>query len=300
MKYSWDDVYGEAPASFDQSVRSALASLPEEAPVPIRRFRLRGSLIAAAMLAIILGGTAFAMNLFGLKSLIVTDPYAVVSATAAPSESDLIALQGIPESAEFKANSEWMDALAEIGTDSAPDWTPKKPFSLYSVTSPALQTALDDIVKRYNLKLHTSVKDFDNEEELYLLLGCESPFFTNCAAISGYVYEDGSFHGDGTSVAGICYEYQFGRYGKGSFSEVTLHVGNPDDYGEWIYTTSEGVDVQLSLGPTRCVLMADLPDSFVAINLLGGTEGNSLFMPYPVTRQGLETFAELFHFSALG
>ncbi|MBR3084687.1 MAG: hypothetical protein IKQ69_02245 [Oscillospiraceae bacterium] len=301
MKRSWEDLYGEVPASFETRMRDTLASLPAAEPVDIRRFRFRPSaLIAAVLMVMLLTGAAFATDLFGLKSLIVTDPYAQISPTASPAASDLIALQGFPESPEFKANSEWMDALAAARKAPDPVWTAEYPYSLYSVSSPALQARLDEITARYGLKLHSTVRDFDSEEELYALLGCEDSFFSNCAAISGYVYEDGSFHGDGTSVAGICYEYQFGRYGKGSFSEVTLHVGNPNDYEEWLYTTKEGVTVQLSLGPDRCVLMADLPSSFVAVNLLGGTRGDGLYMPDPVTRQGLETFAELFNFSALG
>ena len=298
MNQFWEDAFEEVPASFEARMRSTLASLEEEPKV--RHFRLRpGALIAAVLAVAILAGTALATNLFGLRSLIVTDPYAAV-ATAEPNRSDLIALQGIPESAEFRANAEWMDRLAALGTGYTDGWAAQPPYSLYSVTSPQLQSALDDITGRYGLRLHTRVTDFDNEQELYSLLGGTSPFFSNCAAISGYVYEDGSFHGDGTSVAGICYEYQFGRYVKGSFSEVTLHIGNPEDYEEWIYTTRSGVSVQLSLGPTRCVLMADLPESFVAVNLLGGTRGDQIFMPDPVTREGLEAFAELFDFTALG
>jgi len=296
MNESWKDLYGEVPASFDARVRSALSALPEEEKVKPFRFR-PGMLVAAVLMTALLAGTALASNLFGLRSLIVTDPY--VAATAAPAESDLIALQGFPESAEFKANSEWMDALAEQ-RESASGWVPQAPYSLYSVTSPALQSALEEITGRYGLKLHRFAEDFDSEEELYRLLDCDKPFFSNCAAISGYVYEDGSFHGDGASVAGICYEYQFGRYVKGSFSEVTLHVGNPEDYEEWLYTTREGVEVQLSLGPERCVLMADLPDSFVAVNLLGGTQGDPMFMPESVSRADLEAFADFFDFSSLG
>jgi hypothetical protein len=87
---------------------------------------------------------------------------------------------------------------------------------------------------------------------------------------------------------------------KGSFSEVTLNVGNVDEYEEWIYTTACGVDVQLSLGPSRCVMMADLPQSFVAVNLLGGANGDPIFMPDPVTRSDLEAFADMFDFSVLG
>ena len=53
------------------------------------------------------------------------------------------------------------------------------------------------------------------------------------------------------------------------------------------------------MSPDRCVLLADLPDAFVAVNLLGGTAGNSVFMPEPVTKADLEAFAELFDLSAL-
>ena len=59
------------------------------------------------------------------------------------------------------------------------------------------------------------------------------------------------------------------------------------------------MDVQLSMGPDRCVMLADLPGSFVAVNLLGGTSGNSMFMPDPVTREDLQAFADMFDLSAL-
>ena len=300
MNDPWKDAFGEeVPASFEARMRDTLASLEEDGK--IRRFRFRpGTLIAAVLMVAVLAGTALATDLFGLKSLIVTDPYAVTAeATAAPAPSDLIALQGFPESAEFRANAEWMDYLAAYGAAVDTEARVDPRYALYNVSSETGGRALDEITARYGLRLHTSLTDFDSEDELYELLGSR-PFFTNCAAIGGYVYEDGSFQGDGTSVAGRCYEYQFGRYVKGSFSEVTLHVGNPDDYEEWMYTTANGVDVQLSLGPYRCVLMADLPESFVAVNLLGGTLGDSIFMPEAVTRSDLEAFAELFDFSALG
>ena len=143
------------------------------------------------------------------------------------------------------------------------------------------------------------VQLFDSEDTLYSLLNAE-PFLTDCTAVSGYIYEDGSFQAYGTNVSGKSYEYQLGRYVKGAFSEVTLNIGSAEDYEEWIYTTSRGDEVQLSLGSSRCVVMSDQPKAFVAINLLGGTEGNSFFMPEPVTKEDLEAFAELFDFAKLG
>ena len=253
-----------------------------------------------------LGGTALATDFFGLKSLTVTDPNAspaAVSATAEPvSDSTVIALQGVPGSPEFKANAEWMDFLASYDTAAMAEETaaclPEK-YDLYSVSTQNMANELDQITRKYNLRLHTSVTDFDSEDTLYSLLNAE-PFLTDCTAVSGYIYEDGSFQAYGTNVSGKSYEYQLGRYVKGAFSEVTLNIGSAEDYEEWIYTTSRGDEVQLSLGPSRCVVMSDQPKAFVAINLLGGTEGNSFFMPEPVTKEDLEAFAELFDFAKLG
>lgn len=316
MRESWDNVFEDAPASFEERMRQTLASLEERPRVRHLRFPT-GGLVAAALLIAVLGGTALATNLFGLRSLTVEDPYAT------PAAGDVIALQGLPESPEFRANARWMTYLA---SREAPP-KPEEPASavnyqaagetggetaeakdaveirdvryvLYSVDSPEAAEELDSIVEEYGLRLHTSLQDFYSEKDLYDLLGAE-PFIDNCSAIVGYVYEDGSFQADGASRLDRTYEYQFGRYVKGAFSEVTLNVGDAGKYEEWIYTTTAGIDVQLSLGPDRCMLLADLPQSFVAVNLQGGSRGNSIFMPEPMTRADLESFAELFDLSEL-
>ena len=80
MNEKWDKVFGEVPASFEERMVSTLASLEDR---KIRRFRMPGSaLIAAALLIAILGGTALATDLFGLKSLTVSDPYATPETTS--------------------------------------------------------------------------------------------------------------------------------------------------------------------------------------------------------------------------
>ena len=296
MKDNWDDLFGEVPASFEERMRTTLSSLEEKPKVRHLRFPMR-RLIAAVLMVALLGATAMATNLFGLKSLIVADPYATPEAAG-----DVIALQGLPESKEFKANAEWMDYLKEYNAKDKPALTASvfrsTGYDLYSVDSAEAAAALEKIVKKYDLKLHTDAEDFFSEKGLYAKLDT-APFISNCTAISGYVYEDGSFQGDGTNVNGKCYAYQLARYMKGPFSEVTLNVGDADGYDEWIYKTASGVEVQLSMGPDRCVLLADLPSSFIAVNLLGGTRGNSIFMPEPVTKADLEAFADFFDFSSL-
>ena len=297
---AWEDLFGEVPASFEARISETLASL-EEKP-KIRRFRFpAGSLIAAVLAVAVLGGTALATNLFGLSSVTVADPYATPEAVG-----DAIALQGEPESPEFKANAEWMEYLAGYDADGAiyarvrdSGTALDEKYDLYpTVYTQEMADKLEELAAAHSLKLHTSLQEFFSEQDLYSLAGSDA-FLKDCAAVYGYVYEDGSFQANGTIVADKCYEFQLGRYRKGTFSETTVNVGDVNTFEEWLYTTASGVDVQLSMGKDRCVLMADLPDSFVAVYLLGGTDGNTVFMPEPVSREDLEAFADLIDFSAL-
>ncbi len=292
MKDNWDNVFGEVPASFEERMKATLAGL-EEKP-KIRRFRFPGGgLVAAALAVVILGGTALATNLFGLQSLTVADPYATPAAAG-----QVIGLQGLPESAEFKANAEWRAYLAEHGTGTDADAADiPAGYELYTVYDEEMAAALQGIADSYKLKLHTSLREFYSENDLYAALGAD-PFLQNCAALIGDLYEDGSFQASGISTGARRYEYELGRYVKGTFSEVTLNVGDAGEYEEWIYTTASGVDVQLSMGGERCVLLADLEDSFVAVNLLGGTKG-SVSMPEPMTREELQAFADMIDFAEL-
>ena len=203
MRDSWDNMFEEVPASFEARMKETLSALEEKPKIRCFRFGT-GALVAAALLVAVLGGTALATDFFGLKSLTVTDPNAspaAVSATAEPvSDSTVIALQGVPGSPEFKANAEWMDFLASYDTAAMAKETAAcllEKYDLYSVSTQDMANELDQITRKYNLRLHTSVTDFDSEDTLYSLLNAE-PFLTDCTAVSGYIYEDGSFQPDKT------------------------------------------------------------------------------------------------------
>ena len=68
MKNDWNDLFGEVPASFEERMRTTLASLEEKPRIRHLRLPLRG-LIAAVLIVALLGATALATNLFGLKRL---------------------------------------------------------------------------------------------------------------------------------------------------------------------------------------------------------------------------------------
>ena len=264
----------------------------------MQRFRFgTGTLVAAALLVAVLGGTALA-GLFRSEESHHHRPERRLpwSPCGGPMSDHPRSsrCQGVPGSPEFKANAEWMDFLASYDTAAMVKETaaclPEK-YDLYSVSTQDMANELDQITRKYNLRLHTSVTDFDSEDTLYSLLNAEP--FLNCRRRGRYIIRDSSFEAYSTNTfpAELRISETTARYVKGAFSEVTLNIGNAEDYEEWIYTTSRGDEVQLSLGPSRCVVMSDQPKAFVAINLLGGTEGNSFFMPEPVTKEDLEAFA---------
>ena len=313
--YDWDElknVYGDAPPSFEERIRLTLETLPEEKPA-LRRRKPWATVAAAAVMVVLLAGTAFATDFFGLGSIRVEDPF---SATAAPtvepaaetalSAQDSIALQGLPDSPEFLATAEWMSFLSGYDTDrsqlnalgNAVTGLEEK-YGLYFVYTQEMADALDEIVERYGLKLHSSIRFFDTADELYKLSGTGA--FLGSTPMNGYLYEDGSFlFSAANTVQGTAFAYEFNRHVKGSFSEVTLNIGDAAGYEQWDYETACGVTVQMFMGGEKCLILADLDSAFVSVNLLGGTGGGSQYMKDPVTRETLEIFADLIDFTKLG
>lgn len=120
---------------------------------------------------------------------------------------------------------------------------------------------------------------------------------------STYMYEDGTFKFDGEidlPEYGLL-DYQFMRCVRGSLTDVILNVGNVEAYQEWTYSTACGISVTLALGPDKALVIANLPDSFVTINVLAGTETSEydIFSSGPFMAEDLERFADSFDFSVL-
>jgi len=317
--YEWDElknVYGDAPPSFEERIRLTLDSLPEE-PAVVYRHRRKpwASMLAAAVLVMVLAGTAFATDFFGLGSIRVTDPFTATTAPttepaireAAVQVQDSIALQGLPESPEFLATAEWMNFLAGYDQDRAKlnalgnaATGLEEKYGLYFVYTQEMADELEAIVARHGLTLHSSIEFFDTADKLYKLAGMEA--FLGSTPMNGYLYEDGSFLFSARSVIskGQTFAYEFNRHVKGSFSEVTLNIGSADSYEQWDYETASGVSVHMFMGVDKCLILADLETAFVSVNILGGTAGDSQYMTEPVTREALEAFANLIDFSKLG
>jgi hypothetical protein len=295
---------------------------------------------ACVCLLVAASSTVYAMNIFGLKDMIISKrPIPSPTVTAAPentdiapgdtqgnmpeeagvtptdsgmtdpylSVADLISLQGFTDSEESMAAREWNEfrdnydtdgtLLAQVGN--GPTGLDER-YSLYSVYTQEMADKLDEIVNKYNLKLHSSIEIIEGQEKLIEMAGKGNFLGTANFTGGGYMYEDGTFHYDGTAAfEGLIIYYQFMNCKKGSFTDVFLNIGNLEDYKEWSYTTACGVTVRLAISPYKSLVIADMDTSFVTVNVLAGTEFGFLDEAGKITASDLERFADSIDYTLL-
>ncbi len=271
------------------------------------------TLAAAIALLAALSIAAAATGFFGLRDVLlpergsvnVTDENGVV----VPGEyeyKDFVSLSGWQDTPESRALAEWQAfsdsydrdgaIISEIGN--SPTGFEDR-YGLYLVYTQEMADKLEEIIAKYDLRLHTRLEvvmpetwpsaagDFCRE---------------NATPYSGYIYENGTFRFDGeAALEGYgSIEYQFSRSVRGAFDDVALNIGDAADFQEWGYQTADGTPVTLGLGArNRSLILADLGDSFVLVNVLTGQEGDDTFSRGPIGRGELEALADSFKFSAL-
>ena len=152
--------------------------------------------------------------------------------------------------------------------------------------------ALDGIAEKYGLSLHEDSTVYDDTAAFLAVTG---PFLDPALIYPGYAYPDGTFQCDGgwTAADGVERGFQFRRTAKGVFDEVYLNIGDANAYRQWVYETAEGISLLLAerVDGSHALILADRPESFVAVNILGTEQ--------PLSREDLEAFAEGIDFSLL-
>ena len=274
-----------------------------------RRHVPRRLVMLAAVLAVLvsLSAAAVAANFLGLRDLLLPKVQVGVmdeDGIFLPGESqtvDRIGLSGWLDSPEGQAQAAWDAFLAEYDPDGAIlaeigneiDWDLMAAYPCYnSVYTWEMGEKLEEIAAQYGLALHTRREAVDSRAAWIGLTGGD--FLGDNVPAPGWMYEDGTFHFDGEGWVdghGLM-DYQFDRMGKGTLNDVGLTIGDADSYSQWSYETSCGVTVTLALGPDKGLVLADLPDSFVSVNVLEGVDQG-------LTAADLEAFADSFDLSVL-
>lgn len=286
-------------------VRSSLVINEEMLQMKPKRFNVgRTVTILAAVLCLLLacGATAVATNLFGLRDLIIA-PEAVVGPEGDQRTVDIISMQGYYDSPEAQAAAEWQafydSYVPTLDLDNS-IWGENTPYFNYGVYDQTMADKLDEITEKYGLSLYDHMTDLMTESDLNDAMG--GPFMSGaCTFFWGYCFDDGTlqFEGDCSVSAGTL-DFQLRRSQKGSFSNVVLNIGDVDDYKQWPYKTAKGTDVMLALGSTKALVFLDLPNCFVCVNVLAGTDGGLLYDDLRITEADLELFADCFDWTLCG
>lgn len=231
-----------------------------------------------------------------------------------PPMSHLISLQGYSDTNEFKASKEWREF--EDGYDQ--DWkivdaydkeckkTGKDPYEEkypgYGIYSKEMADKVDELCKKYNLKLrgkfidgHSNPEDPTDtsirENELKEMFG---DIWDDKVIGVGYCYENGTF-----SLDADCdkVSFQIRRVIKGTFDTVYLNVGDISQYKQWTYKTKCGVEVSIALQDSSGVVLANTPKGFVAINLCENED--EFGKPIKYTKAMIEEFVNHINFNNL-
>lgn len=285
-------------------VRSSLVINEEMFTTKPKRNTLQTITLLAAVLCLIFacGATAVAVNLFGLRDLII-NPEATVGSENDQCTVELISIQGYTDSPEAQAAAEWQKfynsyvPTMELDNDI---FAPGTAYVNYGVYDQTMADKLDEITKKYNLRLYTTQTVLFDRENLNEAMG--GTFLSGtCTFLWGYCYDDGTlqFEGD-CSVDSGTLDFQFRRSQKGTFSDVVLNIGHAAEYEQWQYQTQSGVTVMLALGKQKSMIFADLPECFVCVNGLAGTDGGILYDDLHITKADLELTADCFDWTVCG
>ena len=221
-----------------------------------------------------------------------------------------MSLNGFSDSPEYRAYQEWNDwndawweenpdPWAALGEDDSYFETPENFAYFYNASFPEQAEKLEEILDKYDLTPHTAMCGIESEEDLCAILGIGDLYSEEIPAVSGYMYDDGSFKTETLWPDEEPYRDMTVFFGvKGSFTMISGFM--PADYEEWAYTAADGTEVLLALGHAdgtpgdpqtpqdRGVVLAELEGGYVYAGFSGIAD-----------RAELEHWADCIGFAAL-
>lgn len=304
-------------STFSQLHTSVQVNWEDYQPVKKSTQIIRIFLTVAAAAAILgaFTATAVAFNLFGLRDLAFPDSTTLHVPIVDEDTGDIsyedrvvsmVPMQGYKDTPESQACVEWNEYYQQYVDTHFIDnsiYDEGGRYSAYPVYSDEMAARLEEIASKYGLELHQNMTDVPDREAWLETVG---PTFLGDGNTGyyGYRYDDGTCAFDGEAIlfgdfGGSLIDYQFRYSRKGYLDTVALYVNGLEDFQDWEYQTACGVKVNLALGASRSLIWADLPEGFVFVNVLTGSEGDDTFSSGPIGPAELEALADRFDFNPL-
>lgn len=252
------------------------------------RRKLWRTLLLAAVIASLLGATAYAAGWFGLSSRVQPAP-PLISFTPNPKDpiaelprepGGLISANGYANSPAALAHKEWHEFWFSY-TGSHPemfegeDWLPEdeelKPYAvLYAAFDQAMLDKLLEIRDSYGIALHSQKKLMPSSSMFYRVTGTGEFVLSDDIDMKGaahYVYEDGSFYIQARAVIDgqDCF-VDLSRGTKNVLDPMLSYVYDLEKYQESLYTTGKGVEVNLASNGKSSFVFYDSGDYIVTVH----------------------------------
>ena len=272
-------------------------------------------LIAAivALMALLVGCVAYVLSLNDLK--LAESPIQEVDVPEVTEIRDIISLQGFVGSVNYQAAKEWYEFRQAYDPDgkilqslSNKETMMPEEYWSYNCYTEEMTAKVDEICETYGLNKQGMANLSASETSFYKTLQIGRIVREDAAAevtISpAYFYKTGSFLlSCETKLTGedapwiYPIDYQYRCVMKSDFDEVYLSVDDIESYDQWTYTTQDGTEALLALGPDKALVIVDLENAFVTMNILNPRVGDILYGEQMMTREALEAFADTFDFS---
>lgn len=258
---------------------------------------------AAVVALLVIGGSVTAAErsgLFKVEDMVIEET---------KQEGNVEIAFGIPESNEWKASKEWQefyyeyweteeyldacDRLDENLRKGIKDDTFFQYPESYNIYTQKMADKLEEILKKYNLKLEGKQVIVDSYEKLLSQMKIEN-FITKSENMDmpfAVTYEEGNWHGDFTMGSeGDLSEGQISVSHKGVLDSLGLNLGNLSNYEEWNYVNTSGDSLNLMINSEtdRSYIFYEGTQDFVVISLDSA-----------LTKEHLERTADAFEFSKI-
>ena len=307
------DIIGETPERYVLDAANANTKV-----IPMRKRSPKRIWLIAAIIALILClvGCAVAYIL-SLDNMILGTDF-IEDRTGVTEPRTRLSLQGYVGSNSYQAAKEWFDFLQSYDPDGTIEFSDEaysvefpEDYQFYQLYSVEMKDELDEICQKYDLELLGPVLVDVTADDMFRELGIKGILREDAQAEiewsqggPGYFFRNGTFEVECyITLTGENNPWPFDNlisfrcHNKNSFDAVFLSMTDPTQFDQWNYTTSNGVEVLLVMGPDGALIVADIGDYFITVGGIETTAGNILDGEHTMTREGLEAYAEIFDFS---
>lgn len=266
---------------------------------------VKKGLLIAAIVALFLLLTGFAVFLFKLEHLVIPRAPSETTSTNAVAQN-ILSMQGYEGSPTYQALSEWLAFQASYVAQNPElrfnsDYQRPDDYYHYPCYTQEMVDKVDELCEKYGLKTIGKAVFLDNQSEMEeygfsaILAQDASPHFFNAQ-----VFQGGSFVADGELDLSQDFEktiqFQMRSLMKDVFYTVPLGLDDLSGLIQWNYQTRDGCTALLALSNWVGLIFLEKEDRFISVIIIDVPPSGQISEGLPKDTAFLEAVCNCFVF----